>query len=78
MANPKNCLKMIMLATEDCINLNNLKPFFQVHIMCADPEIVVIYIYGENDDETLMAVCGQSEDEALENYQKYLENFFKD
>ena len=45
--------------------------------MHSDPEIIVIYIYS-GDDEGLVAVCGQTEDEALENYQYYLEHFYDD
>lgn len=44
---------------------------YQVEVFGANPEIVVVYIYLEND-EMLVAVCGQSEDEALEKYQQYL------
>lgn len=50
---------------------------YQVNILRSNPEIVVIYIYLEND-EVLVAVCGQSEDEALEKYQQYLEEWFDD
>lgn len=66
--------KKISLASGNKTDLSDLKPFYQVHIMCSNPDIVVIYIYLEND-EVLVAVCGQSEDEALENYQQYLEEF---
>lgn len=54
---------------------NEMALHYQVHISRSDPEIVVIYIYLEND-EVLVAVCGQNEDEALEKYQQYLENGF--
>ena len=64
--------KKISLASFNKTDLSNLKPFYQVHILYSNPEIVVIYIYLEND-EVLVAVCGQSEEEALENYQQYLE-----
>ena len=50
--------------------------FYHVDILCSNPDIVVIYIYLEND-EVLVAVCGQSEDEALEKYQQYLEERFE-
>lgn len=69
--------KKISLASFNNTDLSDLKPFYQVHILCSNPEIIVIYIDSE-DDEDLVAVCGRTEDEALENYQQYLESFFDD
>ena len=57
-------------------DLSDMKPYYWVHI-CSDLEIVVIRIYLEND-ETLTAVCGQNEEEALENYRQYWETYFDD
>ena len=51
-----------------------LTPYYRVHILRSNPEIVLIHINLENG-ETLTAVCGQSEDEAWENYQQYFEDF---
>jgi len=65
--------KKIVLASFRNTEPSNWKLFYQVDILCSNPEIVVIYIFLEND-EVLVAVCGQSEDEALEKYQQYLEN----
>ena len=60
--------KIVFVSYKD----NEFSLLYQVDILRSNPEIVVIYIYLEND-EVLVAVCGQSEEEALENYQQYLE-----
>lgn len=49
-------------------------PYYWVHILRSNPEVVLIHINLENG-ETLTAVCGQSEDEAWKNYQQYYEDF---
>lgn len=51
----------------------DLAPYYWVHILRSNPEVVLIHIYLENG-ETLTAVCGQSEDEAWENYQQFYED----
>lgn len=63
----------IVFVSDRVIEPGYFERLYQVDILCSNPEIVVIYIYLEND-EVLVAVCGQSEDEALEKYQQYLEN----
>lgn len=50
---------------------------YRVEILRSNPEVVVIHIYLEND-EVLTAVCGQSEEEALEKYQQYLDIIYND
>lgn len=67
----------IMLTCDRYIEPGKWEQVYWVHIMHSDPEIIVIYIYS-GDDEGLVAVCGQTEDEALENYQYYLEHFYDD
>ena len=49
-------------------------PYYWVHILRSNPEVVLIHINLENG-ENLTAVCAQSEDEAWENYQQYFEEF---
>lgn len=65
--------KSIIFSSYSSFDLDDMMPYYQVHIVRSNPEIVVIYIFLEND-ETLVAVCGQSEEEAVEKYQQYLEN----
>ena len=67
----------ISLVSFNNVDLSDMRPIYQVHILCSNPEIIVIRIDSEAD-ENLVAVCGQTEDEALENYQQYLESFFGD
>ena len=55
---------------------NKLEHYYIVHVLRSNPDIVVVHIELENG-EYLTAVCGESEDEALENYQHYLEKFFE-
>ena len=49
-------------------------PYYWVHILRSNPEVILIHINLESG-ETLTAVCGQSEDEAWENYEQYFEEF---
>lgn len=61
-----------------CQGIKAVRPdcdtFYNVHISRANPDIIVIYIYQENAD-TIMAVCGETKEDALSNYQTYLEEF---
>ena len=68
--------KKIVFISDKVTEPGYFKKVYQVNILCSNPEIVVIYIYLEND-EVLVAVCGQSEDEALENYQQYLREWYE-
>lgn len=49
-----------------------LETYYTVEIIRTAPETVVIYIYQDNGD-TLVAVCGKSEADALGLYQQYLD-----
>ena len=64
----------IMLTCDRYIEPGKWEKVYLVQIMCSDPDIVVIHILGKD----ITAVCGQNEDEALENYQYYLEHFYDD
>lgn len=64
----------IMLTCDRYIEPGKWEQVYWVHIMHSDSDIVVIHMSGKN----VTAVCGQNEEEALENYQYYLENFFDD
>ncbi len=64
----------IMLTCDRYIEPGKWEQVYWVHIMRSDPDIVVIHILEKN----VTAVCGQNEDEALENYQYYLEHFYDD
>lgn len=64
----------IMLTCDRYIEPGKWEQVYMVQIMRSDPDIVVIHISGTN----VTAVCGQNEDEALENYQYYLEHFYDD
>lgn len=64
----------IMLTCDRYIEPGKWEQVYWVHIMHSDSDIVVIHMIGEN----VTAVCGQNEEEALENYQYYLEHFFED
>ena len=67
----------ISLASYSKTDISDMRPLYQVHILHSNPEIVVIRI-DLGEDESLVAVCGQTEDEALANYQQYLEHFFEE
>ena len=69
--------EMIIFLSDRCNEPGYFERVYMVEILRSKPEVVVIHIYLEND-EVLTAVCGQSEEEALENYQQYLERFFDD
>lgn len=64
----------ILLTCERYIEPGKWEQVYWVHIMHLDSDIVVIHIMGKN----VTAVCGQNEDEALENYQYYWEHFLDD
>lgn len=42
---------------------------YYAHISLSDPEVIVVHYLFE--DEQIVAVCGDSEEDALENYEKY-------
>ena len=69
--------KEITFLSDRCIEPGYFERAYRVNILRSNPEVIVIHIYLEND-EVLTAVCGQSEEDALENYQQYLECFFDD
>lgn len=69
--------EMIIFLSDRCNEPGYFERVYMVEILRSNPEVVVIHIYLEND-EVLTAVCGQSEEEALENYQYYLGHFFDD
>lgn len=48
--------------------------YYIVHILEEDPDLIGIYIIFSEGD-SLFAICADSEEQALENYQKYLEKF---
>lgn len=57
------------------VTLNeNWERYYIVHLLRADTDILVINIF-QNHGETLVAVCADSPEEALENYRIYLEEF---
>lgn len=64
----------ITMSSDKYIEPGKWEHYYMVQIMYSDPEIVVVHILGKN----ITAVCGQNEDEALENYQYYLEHFYDD
>lgn len=67
----------IEFLSDRCNEQGYFERAYRVEILRSNPEVVVVHVYLEND-EVLTAVCGQTEDEALENYQQYLESFFED
>ena len=67
--------RAITFLSDRCIEPGYFERAYMVTILRSNPEVIVISIYLEND-EVLTAVCGQSEEDALENYQQYLESFF--
>lgn len=49
--------------------------YYDVYIMKGDPNLIVIRVH-QKEGSTLAAVCAKSEDEAIANYQAYLEKFY--
>lgn len=49
--------------------------WYWVFISPEDPDICVIKIWFIDENKTMTAVCGDSEEDALENYQKYHDAF---
>ena len=43
--------------------------YYYAHISLSDPEVIVVHYLFE--DEQIVAVCGDSEQDALENYEEY-------
>lgn len=64
----------IMLTCDRYIEPGKWEQVYVVQIMCSDSDIVIIHISGKD----ITAVCGENEEEALENYQYYLEHFYDD
>lgn len=50
--------------------------FYTVYIVKSEPNVVVIYIHTK-DGETFTAVCGETEEQALLNYNKYQDSLKK-
>ncbi len=48
-------------------------PFYIVEILRTSPQVVVVHVLQKGDDGKI-AVCGQTEAQALENYQIYLDH----
>ena len=63
--------------SDRCVEPGYFERFYRVEILRSNPEVVVIHICLEND-EVLTAVCGQSEEDALEKYQQYLDIIYND
>lgn len=51
--------------------------FYNVYILKTDPTVIVIHIFCA-DGENISAVCGETEEQAIANYQRYLETFVSD
>lgn len=62
--------------TFTCLGMQELHPeceyTYTVHILREDPEVIVIHVIGE-DGTSVAAVCGENEEQALDNYRRYLE-----
>lgn len=49
--------------------------YYDVHIVKGDPNLIVITVH-QKEGGTLTAVCADSEEEAISNYQAYLERVY--
>ena len=62
----------ILISNHSTVHLNtNWEIFYQVWITRSDPSIIFIEIFDSNE-QVVVAVCADSQEEAIENYTKFL------
>lgn len=56
---------MLLLVDPEC------ERWYDVDILRSDPDVIVIQIFHQ--DGAIVAVCGETKEEAMQNYQRYLD-----
>ena len=65
--------KSLTLENRSVTDFTDETLWYYVEILKSDTDICVIHVFNTETDESYLLVCGESEDDAISNYNTYLD-----